>query len=115
MAKMATVGEVQTHQPSVRRHDGLVNLEVGRATAQALDVDAPLGAINVEGLEGTLLAKKLDLINVLVATIVPSAGVALRVLVGHGGAKGIENGTGRDIFRGDEDDGLALTLDLMFL
>jgi hypothetical protein len=97
------------------RHNGLVDLEVGRAATQALDVDTPLGTINVEGLEGTHLAEKLDLVDVLVATIVASAGVALRVFVGHGGSKGIEDGTRRDIFGGNENDGLALPLNLMFL
>jgi hypothetical protein len=96
-------------------HDGLVDLEVGRAAAQALNVDTPLSAVEVEGFEGTLLAEKLDLVNVLVAAIVPSAGIALRVLVGHRGSEGIEDGAGCDIFGGNEDDGLALPLDLMFL
>lgn len=115
MAEMATVGEVETHQPAVRRHDSLVDLEVGRAAAEALDVDTPLGRVGVESLESTPLAEELDLVNVLVAAIVASAGVALGVLVGHGGAKGIENSAGGDIFGGDEDDGLPLALDLGFL
>ena len=115
VAEMATVGQIQTHQPAMGRHDGLVNLEVGRAAAQALNVDTPLRRVEVEGLKGTLLAQKLDLVNVLVAAIVASAGETLGVLVGHGGAKGIENSTRRDILGGDEDDGLALALDLIFL
>jgi hypothetical protein len=115
VAEMATVRQVQTHQPAVGRHDGLIHLEVGRAAAEALDVDTPLGTVDVEGLEGTLLAQKLDPVNVLVAAIVASAGVALGVLVGHGRAKGVEDSAGCDIFGGDEDDGLALALDLVFL
>ena len=115
MAKMAAVGQIQTHQPAVGGHDGLVDLEVGRAAAQALDVDTPLRAVEAEGLQGTLLAEKLDLVDVLVAAIVASAGQALGVLVGHGRSKGIEHSAGCDILGGDEDDGLALTLDLMFL
>lgn len=115
VAEMATVGEVQAHQPAVGRHDGLVDLEVGGAAAQALDIDTPLGAIDVESLKGTPLAKGLNLVDVLVAAIVASTGVALRVLVGHGGAEGIENGAGRDILRSNENDGLALALNLMFL
>ena len=74
VAEMATVGKIKSHQPAVRRHDGLVDLEVGGATAQGLDVDTPLRAVEVEGLEGTLLAQDLDLVNVLVAAIVPSTG-----------------------------------------
>jgi len=113
VAQMATVGKVKTHESAVRRHDGLVNLEVGRAARQALDVDAPLRRVEVEGLKGTLLAQKLDLVNVLVAAIVASAGETLGVLVGHGGAEGIKDGAGSDVLRGDEDDGLALALNFV--
>lgn len=115
MAKMATVGEVKTHETTVRRHDSLVDLEVGRRSRQALDVDTPLLRVEVEGLKGTALAEKLDLVDVLVATIVTSTGVTLRVLVGHGGTKSVEDGAGGDVLGGDEDDGLALTLDLILL
>jgi len=112
---MATVGEIKTHESAVRGHDSLVNLEVGRAAAQGLNIDAPPLRVEVEGPESTLLAKSLDLVNVLVATVVASAGQTLGVLVGHGRSKGIEDGTGGDVLRRNEDDGLALTLDLIFL
>jgi hypothetical protein len=112
---MATVGEVQAHEAAVRRHDGLVDLKVGRAATEALDIDTPFLRVNVEGLEGTALAQQLDLVNVLVTAIVAGAGVALRVLVRHGRAEGIEDGARGDVFGGDEDDGLALALNLCFL
>ena len=115
MAQMATVGEVKTHQSAVGRHNSLVDLEVGRGSRKALDVDTPLLGIEVEGLESTLLAKKLNLVDVLVSTIVTSTGVTLGVLVGHGRTKSIEDGTGGDVLGGDEDDGLALALDLILL
>jgi hypothetical protein len=110
---MATVGEVETHETTVRGHDGLVDLEVGRAARQALDVDTPLLGVDVEGLEGTLLAEKLDLVDVLVAAIVTGTGVTLGVLVGHGGTESIEDGTGSDVLGGNENNGLALALDLI--
>jgi hypothetical protein len=112
---VTTVGEVKTHEAAVRRHDGLVNLQVGRAAGQALYVDTPLLRVDVEGGESTLLAEQLDLVDVLVATVVASAGVTLRVLVGHGGAEGIEDGTRGDVLGGNEDDRFALTLNLVFL
>jgi hypothetical protein len=112
---VATVGEVKAHETAVGRHDGLVDLEVGRAAAEALDVDTPLGRVEVEGLEGTALAQQLDLVNVLVAAVVAGAGQTLGVLVGHGGAQGIEDGAGGDVLGGNENNGLALTLDLIFL
>ena len=114
VAQVTTVGKVKTHETAVRRHDGLVNLQVGRASTEALDVDTPLLGVNVEGLESTLLAEELDLVDVLVATIVTGTGVTLGVLVGHGGAKSIEDGAGGDVLGGDEDNGLTLALDLGF-
>lgn len=112
---MTTMGQVETHKTVVWSHESLVDLEVGGAAAQALDIDTPLLRVDVEGLEGSCLAKKLDLIDVLVATIVSGTGVALGVLVGHGRAKGVEDGAGGNILGGDEKDGLLLTLDLFFL
>lgn len=86
MAQVATVGQVETHETAVGRHDGLVDLQVGRAATEALDVDTPLLVVEVEGIESTALAEQLNPVNVLVATVVTSTGVALRVLVGHGRA-----------------------------
>lgn len=86
MGQVTTVGQVETHETAVGRHDGLVDLQVGRAATEALDVDSPLLVVEVEGIESTALAEQLDLVNVLVATIVTSTGVALGVLVGHGRA-----------------------------
>jgi hypothetical protein len=112
---MATVGEIQAHQPFVRPHNSLVHLQVRRAAAQALDVDSPLLGVQTEGIESTLLAKQLNLINVLVTAIVAGAGVALGILVRHGRAKGIEHSARSDVLRSDEENGLALTLDLFLL
>lgn len=86
MAQVTTVRQVQAHQSAMGGHDGLVYLQVGGAAAQALDVDTPLGRVEVEGLEGSPLAEELDLVDVLVTSVVAGAGVALGVLVGHGRA-----------------------------
>jgi hypothetical protein len=112
---VTTVGEIKTHQAVVGTHQSLVDLQVGRATAKALDVDTPLGRVQVEGLESTLLASDLNGIDVLVATIVTGTGVTLGVLVAHGRAKGIEDGTGGEVLRGNQDNGLTLTLNLVGL
>lgn len=109
------MGKVKTHETAVDRHDSLVNLQVGRAARQALDIDTPLLGVEVEGLESSLLAKQLDLVDVLVATIVTSTGVTLRVLVGHRGTEGIEDGTRSNVLGGNENNGLALTLNLVLL
>lgn len=115
MAQVTTVRQVKTHQSAVRRHDGLVDLEVGGRATEALDVDTPLLRVEVEGLKGTLLAEQLDLVDVLVATVVTSTGVALGVLVGHGRTKSIEDGSGGDVLGGNENNRLALALDLISL
>lgn len=115
MTQVATVGEVKTHQAVVRAHDGLVDLQVGRRATQALDVDTPLLRVQVESLEGTLLAGDLNGIDVLVTTIVTGTGVTLGVLVGHGRTKSIEDGVGGEVLRGDQDNRLTLALNLLLL
>lgn len=115
VAKVTTVRKVETHETAVDGHDSLVDLEVGRAAGEGLDVDTPLLGVEVESLEGTTLAEKLDLVDVLVTTVVAGTGVTLGVLVGHGRTQSIEDGTGGDVLGGDEDDRLALTLDLCLL
>lgn len=50
-----------------------------------------------------------------VTTVVSGSWVALRIFVRHGRTKGIEDSAGGDIFGGDENDGLALTLDFKLL
>ena len=83
---MATVGKIETHEPVMWPHDGLVSLQVRGAAAQALNVDTPLLRIKTECLQSTRLAEQLDRVDVLVATIVSGTGVSLGVLVGHGRA-----------------------------
>lgn len=83
MAQVATVGKVKTHQAVMGAHESLVNLQIGRAATQALDIDTPLLRVEVEGLEGTSLASGLNNVNMLVTTIVTSSGIALGVLVAH--------------------------------
>lgn len=84
VAQVATMGQVQAHQSIMRSHDSLVDLKVGGAATQALDVDTPFLGIAVEGLEGASLAGQFDGINVLVSTVVSGTWVPLGVFVGHG-------------------------------
>jgi hypothetical protein len=112
---MATVGEIETHEAVMGAHESLVDLQVGRATTEALNVDTPLLRVEVEGLEGTGLAEKLNGIDVLVSTVVTSTGVTLGVLVAHRRAQSVEDSTGSEVLRGDQDNRFTLTLDLIFL
>lgn len=115
VAQMPTMREIQTHEPVVWPHDGLVGLQVCRATTQALDIDPPFLGIQAKRLERAFLAEQLDSINVLVSAVVSGSRVALGVLVRHWRAESIENGAGGDILRGDQEDGLALALDFPLL
>ena len=113
VTQVTTMGQVKTHKTVMRAHEGLVDLEVGRATRETLDVDTPLLRVEVESLESTSLAGELNGIDVLVTTIVTSSGVTLRVLVGHGRAKSIEDSTRGEVLGGNQDDGFTLTLDFL--
>lgn len=115
MAQMATVREIQSHQTVMGAHQGLVDLQVGRATTQTLDVDTPFGGVQVESLQGTRLAGELDGVDVLVTTVVTGTGITLRVFVGHRRAQSIEDSARGDVLGSNQDNRLALTLDLFFL
>jgi hypothetical protein len=99
----------------MRLHESLVNLQVGRTSGESLDIDTPLVGLKTKNLQGTGLAGQFDGVNVLVATVVASTGISLGVFVGHWCAEGIVDGARGDVLRGDEKDGLALTLDFFFL
>ena len=113
VGQVTAVGEVEAHDALVRPHDSLVDLEVGGRARERLDVDAPLLGVELEGLESTTLAGELNAVNVLVAAVVAGAGVSLAVLVAHGASKGVEDGARGDVLGGDEQDALALALDLV--
>lgn len=68
---MAAVGQVQSHDPAVGLQQGIVDGEVGGGAGVRLDVDAPLFGIKAEGFQGPILGQALELVNVLVATVVP--------------------------------------------
>lgn len=112
MGQVTTVWQIKTHKSFMRSHDSLVDLQIGRRTAQALHIDAPFLGVEVEGLESTSLAGQFDRIDMLVSTIVSGAWVAFRILVGHWRSQCIEDGARGDIFGGNEDNRFSLTLDL---
>lgn len=80
---------------------------------RTLDVDAPLIGRDAKGLERAVLAQPLGLVNVLVAAVVPRAGVPLGVLVLHDAAERVEDGARGEVLRGDEVDEVALALLLL--
>lgn len=112
---MAAVGQIQSHQAIMRAHESLVDLQVGGTTTERLNIDAPFLRVQTEGMQSASLAGLLDGINVLVASVVASARVTLRVLVAHRRPKGIEDSARGNVLRSNENDGLSLALDLFFL
>lgn len=113
VGQVTAMGQIKTHEASVRRHDSLVNLEVGRGTRESLDVDTPLCSIKAKGLESTVLAKSLDTVDVLVTTVVTGTRVTLRILVAHRRANSLNDGLRSEVLRSDQHNGLTLALDLI--
>lgn len=96
-------------------HQSLVDLQVGRTATQTLHVDTPFLGVKVKRLQGSCLTCELHGVDVLVSSVVSCSRISFRVFVRHGRTQGIEDSAGGDIFGGDEDDGLALSLDFFSL
>mmetsp|Transcript_29782 Transcript_29782/g.75856 ORF Transcript_29782/g.75856 Transcript_29782/m.75856 type:complete len:532 (+) Transcript_29782:210-1805(+) len=83
VGQVAAVRQVQAHDAVVGLQQRGVHLEVGWGARQRLHIHTPLAGVQLEQLQGTLLAQKLGLINELIATVVARLGTPLRILVGH--------------------------------
>ena len=79
--EVTAVREIEREDPVVRLQQRGVDLEVRRAPRERLAIHAPLRRVEIKGRERALLAKILDLVDELVAAVVPRAGVPLGVLV----------------------------------
>lgn len=115
VGQVTAVRKVKAHETAVKGHDGLIDLKVGRGTREGLNVHAPLFLLKAKSLKSTLLAETLNSVNMLVTGVVPLTGQSLRVLVRHGRPKGIKNGLGSDVLGSNENNRLALALNLVFL
>ena len=93
MGKMSSGGKIKTHDAVVGLQERGVHLEVGGGAGIWLDVDAPFLLVEMEGLEHAALAQHLNLVDHIVAAVVASAGLALRVLVGKARAEAFQHGT----------------------
>lgn len=67
------MGQVEAHDAVVRVEQGRVGGEVGRRARVGLHVDAPLGRVQVEGVQSALDAQPLVLVDHFIATVVPGA------------------------------------------
>mmetsp|Transcript_27738 Transcript_27738/g.80063 ORF Transcript_27738/g.80063 Transcript_27738/m.80063 type:complete len:283 (+) Transcript_27738:507-1355(+) len=106
--QMSSAGQVEAHDPVMRRQEGGVHGEVGGGAGVRLDVDAPFaGAEPIQG-QGPVHAQRFDLVDVLVAAVVAPSHLALGVLVGEAGSQDGPDGRTGEIFRGDELEAVAL-------
>ena len=79
LGEMSYVWQVETHDPAVRLYHPFEDSPVGGGAAVGLHVDSPLA---------------LQLVHVLIASVVPLAGLALTVLVVEAGPHAVQDGQG---------------------
>mmetsp|Transcript_18526 Transcript_18526/g.33684 ORF Transcript_18526/g.33684 Transcript_18526/m.33684 type:complete len:256 (-) Transcript_18526:42-809(-) len=108
VGQMATMGKVQTHDAVMGLEESSVDAEIGGASRIRLDVDTPLLVAHTESFKGSLLAKKLNFVNVLVTTVVTGIRLALRVLVGKATTQALNDGQACEVFRGNQLDATPL-------
>lgn len=108
MSEVTTGGKVQPHDAVMGLENSRVGGEIGRRSGVRLNIDAPLGSVEVKGLEGSSPAQILDLVDEFVTAVVTVTGHALGVLVGQGTAESLDDGEGGEILGGNELDAAAL-------
>jgi len=81
VGQVTTVGKRKTHQARARLEKASVHSEVGGGAGKRLHVNAPFFSVEAESLESTLHTEGLNLVDHLIAAIITTAGVALRILV----------------------------------
>ena len=60
VTQMTTVWKIEAHESVMGFHNSLVDLEVGRTAAQALNIDTPFLGVQMESLESTRPASQLN-------------------------------------------------------
>ena len=93
MREMATAGQVESHDPIMRLQHGGVHGEVCRAAGIWLHIHTPLRLIKAESIQCTLFAQIFNLVNDLIAPIVPGAGLTRK-----GVCKGVRKGVRKKVF-----------------
>jgi len=99
--------QIQTEQPIPWLHDGQIHSRIGRCTGVGLHVD-PVAAIQFFC---TFTGKRLCLINILAADVVPFAWETFGVLVGQCRSHRFKDGARDEIFRGDQFQTVILAVD----
>mmetsp|Transcript_60871 Transcript_60871/g.98573 ORF Transcript_60871/g.98573 Transcript_60871/m.98573 type:complete len:323 (+) Transcript_60871:181-1149(+) len=108
MCQVSSARQIKAHDPGMRLQQGSVNGKVGRTAGVRLHVDTPFLVVQAKGLQRAGLAEVLDLVDDLVAAVVASSGLALRVLVGQSRAQALHHGPRGEVLRGDQLDAADL-------
>ncbi len=102
--------EIEAHENVAGLHESEEHALIGLAAGIGLDV----GEAAVEQLACALDREAFGDVDKLAAAVIPSAGVAFRVFVGHHRALRLEHGARDDVFRRDQFEPIALTTEFEF-
>ena len=104
VGQVPAVGQVHAEDGVARLEQGEVHRGVGLGARVGLHVDV----FGAEQLLGAVDRQLLDDVDVFATTVVTTARVPFRVLVGQDGALSLQNGLGREVLRGDHLESVAL-------
>ena len=110
VGQVTTVCEGKTHDSIAGLQKGSEDGHVSRRTGQRLHVDVPLFSVEAVGLEGSLLAQELDLVDVLISTVEALAGVSFGILVAKAGAHSLHDSLGCEILTRNQFEASELSL-----
>lgn len=82
VGQVTSVGQREAHKFVTRLQQSREDLEIGGTATERLHVDVPLSGVESEGLQGSLLAEGLDLVDVFITAIVPFTDSTFGVFVG---------------------------------
>ena len=105
--QVPTTRQIQPHDAIMRIQQPRIHRKVRRTPRIRLHIHPPLTRIQTIGVQRPLLAQQLDLVDHLVATVVPRVGLPLRVLVGQARPQRFHHGEGREVLRGNELDAVT--------
>merc|ERR550525_62048 len=102
MSEVAATWKVEPHDSRVWWQQRRVDGEVGRTAGVRLHVNTPLLLIQAKGFQSALLAEVFHLVDHLVAAVVTSPRLSLRVLVGERRSQALEHCPGGEVLRCNE-------------
>mmetsp|Transcript_18377 Transcript_18377/g.31204 ORF Transcript_18377/g.31204 Transcript_18377/m.31204 type:complete len:519 (-) Transcript_18377:271-1827(-) len=109
MGQMTSTGQIQAHDPGMRRKKGRVHGKVCRTATVRLNIHTPFLLIEAEGLQCPILAEILHFVNDLVSAVVAISWLSLRVFVGQSRAQALHDSARGEVFGGNEFDAPGLS------